>query len=259
MATEAQIEQEFIVNKPGPDYSWTEPPSDWNTSPPLNKVIGSESGHFIEMDDTPEFERIRIQHRTGTFTEIQANGQQVVKILGDKYEIIASDNNVLIQGVCNITVQGDSVVNVMGDAYSKVDGDSYQQVGGKTKVNSTGNVEINSGGDISLFAGADVGTVTIRAAESVTINSDLNVTGSIISNQSISAVGNITAGMKLGSNLGIDTLGPIVGAVSLWTPLTQGIVVKDVIGTMMTMRMQYNTHIHKAPKGPTSTPLRKML
>jgi hypothetical protein len=259
MATEAQIEQQFIAQKPGPDYSWTEPPSDWNVSPPLNRVIGSESGHFIEMDDTPEFERVRIQHRTGTFTEIQANGQQIVKILGDKYEIIASNNNVLINGVCNITVQGDSVFNVVGDCYSQVNGDSYQQVNGKTKINSGEKVEITSGGDISLFAGGELGTVSIRAASAVNINSDLNVSGSIISKQSVSAVENVTAGMKLSSNLGIDTLGPIFGAVSLWTPLTQGAMVRDTLGTMMTMRMQYNSHIHKAPKGPTSTPLRKML
>jgi len=207
------------------------------------------------MDDTPEFERIRIQHRTGTFTEIQANGQQIVKVLGDKYEIIASNNNVLIQGVCNITVQGDSVFNVMGDAYSKVAGNSYQQIDGKTKINSTGDVDITSGGDISLFAGAEAGTVSIRAAESVTINSDLNVSGSIISNQSISAVQNVTAGMKLSSNLGIDTLGPIFGAVSLWTPLTQGLIVADHMGTMDLIRLLYNMHIHISPKGPTGTPI----
>jgi hypothetical protein len=211
------------------------------------------------LDDTPEFERVRIQHRTGTFTEIQANGQQIVKILGDKYEIIASNNNVLISGVCNITIEGDSVVNVKGDAYSKVDGNSFQQVAGKTKINSSEKVEIFSGGDISLFAGAGAGAITLRAAEAVNIDSDLNVSGSIISKQSISAVQNVTAGMKLSSNLGIDTLGPIIGAVSLWTPLTQGIMVRDTLGTMMSMRLQYNSHIHKAPKGPTSTPLRKML
>ena len=228
MATEAQIEQEYIAKKPGPDYSWTEPPSDWNASPPLNKVIGTESGHFIELDDTPEFERVRIQHRTGTFTEIQANGQQIVKVVGDKYEIIASNNNVLIQGICNITVQGDSVFNVIGDAYSKVGGNSYQQIEGKTRANSVGDVEVTSGGDISLFAGAESGTVTIRAAESVTINSDLNVSGSIISNQSISAVQNVSAGLKLGSLTGVDTLGPITSKISVFAPM-----VSDIGNSMM--------------------------
>lgn len=255
MATEAQIEREYIAKKPGPDYSWTEPASDWNASPPLNKVIGSESGHFIEMDDTPEFERVRIQHRTGTFTEIQANGQQIVKVLGDKYEIVASNNNVLIQGVCNITINGDSVLNVLGDSYIKVDGDSYQQVNGKTRINSSEKIDVFSDGDISLFAGAGTGAINLRAAEAVNINSDLNVSGSIISRQSISAVQNVTAGMKLSSNLGIDTLGPIFGAVSLWTPITQGLVVSDVRGTMELIRLLYNTHIHISPRGPTGTPI----
>jgi hypothetical protein len=255
MATEAQIEQQFIAKKPGPDYSWTEPPSDWNASPPLNKVIGTESGHFIELDDTPEYERVRIQHRTGTFTEIQANGQQIVKILGDKYEIIASNNNVLINGVCNITVQGDSVFNVKGDSYSKIEGNSYQQVNGKSKINSSEKVEIFSGGDISLFAGAGTGAINLRAAEAVNIHSDLNVSGSIISRQSISAVENVTAGMKLSSNLGIDTLGPIFGAVSLWTPLTMGLIVSDHMGSMDLIRLLYDMHIHISPRGPTSTPI----
>lgn len=255
MATEAQIEQQYLAQKPGPDYSWTEPPSDWNVSPPLNKVIGSESGHFMEMDDTPEFERVRIQHRTGTFTEIQANGQQIVKVLGDKYEIIASNNNVLINGVCNITVKGDSVFHVYGDSYSQVDGNSYQQVEGETTINSTQKVTVTSGGDISLFAGGDAGTISLRAASAVNINSDLNVSGSIISKQSVSAVQNVTAGMKLSSNLGIDTLGPIFGAVSLWTPLTQGLIVSDHMGTMDLIRLLHNMHIHISPRGPTGTPI----
>jgi len=253
MATQAQLDQQILDTKPD-DYSWNEPPSDWNASPPLNNVIGTESGHFIELDDTPEHERVRIQHRTGTFTEIQSNGQQIVKILGDKYEIIANNNNVLIKGVCNITINGDSIVHVLGDAFSKVEGDSYQQVNGKTRVNSTDKVEITSGGDISLFAGAATGSITLRAAEAVNIQSDLNVSGSIISKQSVSAVENVTAGMKLSSNLGIDTLGPIFGAVSIWTPLTTGLVVSDVRGPMELIRLLYNTHIHIGPKGPTGTP-----
>ena len=60
---------------------------------------------------------------------------------------------------------------------------------------------VSSGGDISLFAGGESGTISLRAASAVNINSDLNVSGSIISKQSVSAVENVTAGMKLSSNL----------------------------------------------------------
>ena len=236
------------------DYSWTEPASDWNAIPPFNNVQPSESGHFFEMDDTPGAERVRLQHRTGTFTEIQANGQKVIKIVGDKYEIIASNNNVLISGICNITVDGDSVMHVKGDSYSQVDGASYQTVKGKTNINSTDNVEVFTQGNVNLNALGSTSTVNLRATDSVNIHSDVNVFGSLICRQSISAVENVTAGMKLASLLGVETLGPITSAVSVWSPLTQGLVVLDHQGTMDVIRMIYDAHIHYAPNGPTSGP-----
>ena len=48
-------------------------------------------------------------------------------------------------------------------------------------------------------------------------------------------------------------------AISVNSPLINGGIVKDAVGTMMMMRLQFNSHIHKAPKGVTSTPLRKMI
>jgi hypothetical protein len=256
MTSKAKEEAQFFLNKPSPDYSWTEPPSDWDALPPLNNVIAStESGHFMEMDDTPGAERIRLQHRTGTFTEIQSTGQQIVKVIGDKYEIIAANNNVLISGICNISIEGDSIINVSGDAYSQVDGDSYMRVNGKTNINSTGKIKVVSAEDIVLFAGGATGAVTIEAAETVNINSDLNVSGSIIARQSISALQNVTAGLKLSSNLGIDTLGPITSVISVFAPLIQGLSVQDVRGTMELIRLLYNTHTHPAPRGMTGTPI----
>lgn len=235
------------------DYSWTEPESDWNSSPPLNKVTQTESGHSFEMDDTPGYERIRLQHRKGTFTEIQANGQQIVKILGDKYEIIASNNNVLISGVCNITVEGDSVFHVKGDSYSQIDGKSYQRVKGDSNIQTTGNIEMFSSGDVDISALGTSGAITLKASSAVNIQSDLNVSGTINSKQSISAIQNVTAGMKLGSVLGVDTTGPIKSALSVFAPM-----VSDVGGSMMGMRLVYDFHTHPSPRGPTGIPFNLM-
>jgi hypothetical protein len=50
------------------------------------------------MDDTPTRERVRIQHgKSKNFIEMHPNGDQVVKVFGDNYEIIAKNNNVLIK------------------------------------------------------------------------------------------------------------------------------------------------------------------
>jgi hypothetical protein len=239
--------------KPEPDFSWTEPASDWDSKPPLNKVIGSESGHSIELDDTPGAERVRIQHRTGSFTEIQSNGQEIHKIVGDSYEIIAGDNNVLIKGVCNITVEGTSILHVKGDAYAQVDGKSWIKNKGDVEVSAEKNVDVRCGGDINLFAGAIDGGVNIYSPVAVNINSDLNVAGTITAKQSISSVQNVTAGMKLFSNLGVETLGPITSAISVWSPLTSGLIVTDVRGSMELIRMMYNIHVH--PRTGTPIPL----
>lgn len=231
------------------DYSWTEPESDWNSKPPLNKVTQTESGHSFEMDDTPGYERIRLQHRKGTFTEIQANGQQIVKVLGDKYEIVVANNNVLISGVCNITVEGDSVFHVKGDSYSQVDGKSYQKVIGDSNIHTTGNIDVFSAGDVDINAMGTDSSITLKATDAVNIQSDLNVSGTINSKQSISAVQNVTAGMKLGSVLGVDTTGPIYSAISVFAPM-----VFDVGGSMMGMRLVYDFHTHPSPRGVTGTP-----
>ena len=50
-----------------------EPGSAYNAKYPYNKVIRTESGHVIELDDTPNFERIHLYHKSGTYIEINEN------------------------------------------------------------------------------------------------------------------------------------------------------------------------------------------
>jgi hypothetical protein len=106
------------------DSSWTEPVIVDSKNPPAypyNQVQQSESGHSIEMDDTPSRERLRLQHRSGTFTEMQPNGDEVHKIYGDGYEIIYGNKNVQINGQCNITIYGACVVHFSTDYVFKGD------------------------------------------------------------------------------------------------------------------------------------------
>jgi len=257
MTSLAKEEQEYLKTKPAGDYSWTEPASDWDAKPPLNNVFQSESGHSFEMDDTPGAERVRIQHRSGSFTEIQSNGQEIHKIVADKYEIVAANNNVLIKGVCNVTIEGNSIVYVKGDSYSRVDGNAFIQNRGEVDVSTDKSVSIRSGGDIDLFAGAATGEVNIYSAVGVNINSDLNVSGTITSKQSISAIQNVTAGMKMFSQLGMESLGPITSATNVFAPVITGVFVFDQLGEMNMIRVIYDIHTHTA-KG-LGPPIQQML
>jgi hypothetical protein len=65
---------------PKPTRKWVEPKpgshtSDGESTYPYVHVFESESGHIIEIDDTPNKERIHIWHRSGTYLEI-GSGQE---------------------------------------------------------------------------------------------------------------------------------------------------------------------------------------
>jgi hypothetical protein len=253
-------------------YSWTEPESAFASKYPYNNVTETESGHFQEWDDTPGAERIRIQHRTGTFTEVQPDGTRVNKIVGDNYEIVATNNYVKIKGFCSVTIEGDSVVNVKGDKIERIEGNYYQEIQGDFEQMVKKKIRQTSGDNISINAGG--GTLRIVAKDEVDILSDLEVDGGI-SGESVYSRGAVTAGTGIHAGVpgsanpvaGISTLGgvsagfPSAGApgvvnatVSVNAPLIAGVITKDIRGTMEAMRMSYNMHTHPTPKGPSGPP-----
>ena len=77
---------------------------------PYNNVKQTRSGHMFEMDDTKGRERVRLQHRTGTFIEMHPDGSEVHKVFGDGYEITVKDKHVQILGKCIVEIVGDVVV-----------------------------------------------------------------------------------------------------------------------------------------------------
>ena len=242
--------------------SWTEPVViDQNNPPqyPYNQIQQSESGHSIELDDTPSKERVRIQHRSGTFTEMQPNGDEVHKIYGDGYEIILGGKNVQITGQCNITIDGACVVNITGDSIMNVGGNVTQKIGGNVNQVIGGSTTITSDGDVDIASSADINLMS----ENVNISGKLNVTGSISTKQSVSAIGNINAGLQCYAGLGVVTPGYIsAGSPTALNPIpgwVSGLMVTDMVRTLVGDRLIYDMHTHIGNKGfPTSAPLQPM-
>ena len=83
-----------------------EPSSPYNAKYPYNKVLRTESGHLIEIDDTVSKERINIMHKSGTYVEIDSEGQVVIKSVDNRFDITTKDNNVYIGGNANVRVIG---------------------------------------------------------------------------------------------------------------------------------------------------------
>jgi len=154
---------------------------------PFNHVHETESGHIIELDDTPDYERIHLYHRTGTRVEIDKEGNYVEKIVKDKYSVVAGNDFV--------TITGDVVVNITGNAHMNVTGDSTSTVGGNLKATITGTSDVTSEGKITI-----TGNDTTEIISDTTITGKLHVTDEQTNDSTITATDSIT-----GKEIVLDT------------------------------------------------------
>lgn len=122
---------------------WEEPESPYGAQYPYNKVTETVSGHIMEVDDTPGYERLHQYHRSGTYTEINNAGSQVRRIVGDSYEIIDRNGNIFINGRCNLTVGGPAHILVLADANLVVKGN--------TNITSENDVNWEVSGNMNLM------------------------------------------------------------------------------------------------------------
>ena len=134
----------------GGGFSWTQPDIPYNAKYPYNKVMETESGHLMEFDDTPENERVHFYHRKGTYTEIDANGSQVNRIVGDGYYIMERNGYVYVGGDCNLTVNGNVRLLVNANASIDVTGDAKINIGGSSSLNVASDMNVNVGGVLSM-------------------------------------------------------------------------------------------------------------
>lgn len=125
--------------------SWSQPESPYKAEYPYNKVFACESGHALELDDTPGAERINIAHRTGTFTEIGPDGTQVNRIVGDGYTIVDNDGYISIQGKASIHVAGECNVIIMNDCNLTTNGKLNMDVASDFNLNVAGALTIAAG------------------------------------------------------------------------------------------------------------------
>lgn len=123
-----------------------EPEVPYNAAYPFNNVIEFKSGHVIEVDDTEGSERLHVYHKSGTMHEVHPDGKQVSRIEGERYTVVAEEDNLHIKGNCNITVEEDLRVDVEnGNIVIYAGNDTTILTGGNTNIATQGNTTISSG------------------------------------------------------------------------------------------------------------------
>ena len=148
-----------------------------NTEYPYNHVLETESGHIQEFDDTPFAERIYEKHRSGTFYEIDADGNKVTRVVGQNYEIVAGNEFVNIKGDVNLTIDPNCKTYIKGDWNIQVDGNKTEVV--KKNVTETYGTENGTHAHTITVTGKRAETVSNSVTETYSDTMTQNVSGNV--------------------------------------------------------------------------------
>jgi len=187
--------------------SFQEPKSFYKAKYPYNHARESESGHLVEVDDTPKSERMSWQHRMGTFTEFGPNGYRFNRTHGDQYDTTVGDNYEGTLGIKAVTARGIHMAATTSEIVMKGLGSAEVNI-----ETNTGNMNLFSGGFVKLSSkrgmiidsdGGDNGIIQFRTKEL-----DVLATGNsrIETSKAFDVQGN-TIKMKASSKMEFSSMG----------------------------------------------------
>jgi hypothetical protein len=142
-----------------------EPPSAYNAKYPYNKVMRTESGHVVEIDDTPNFERIHVYHKSGSYLEINEAGRIVTKAADGQVEVVVKNKDVFVGGNVNMTVQGSAKITVNGSTTL-------------TTPHATVEGQVTVTGDTTVKGTLHVANITATGG-TATFNGSINIQGEV--------------------------------------------------------------------------------
>ena len=142
---------------------WHEPDPEslYKAKYPYNHVHQSESGHLIEIDDTPGGERLHRYHRAGTFEEIGSLGQRITKVANEDYHIILNNDYHRVLGSRYESIQGKLDIFSARGYFHKTKG-AMELVSEGTTTIKANDVSVH-GGNIELDATG--GTLSFKASK----------------------------------------------------------------------------------------------
>lgn len=183
------------IERANSSSTWNEPGSAYCGKYPYNHVVESESGHVIELDDTPDHERIHVYHRAGTYVEIDENGSWAQRVQGDNREVYIRNNDIYVKGNWNVTVVGEARIL----AKNALD----VEVHGKTTVNIKNDADVNISGNANVQVNEDL---KIRA-KNIYMEADTNFNLVVGSNFNVKTGANFnhTVGSNLSETVGGKT------------------------------------------------------
>ena len=134
---------------------------------PYNSSLSSESGHYFDIDDTPNGERIMLLHRSGSFLEFSANGH--VRIFATNNLILMANNTVYVEA-CKEDIKSTAKIGVYETA--NTGNITESAISGSIAESAKSNITESAGGNISEAAGGNIlnSATTIQDTASAVIH-----------------------------------------------------------------------------------------
>lgn len=222
---------------------WDEPNSAYSAVYPYNQVIETEAGHVIELDNTPNAERIHLFHKSGSYIEIDVNGTSVRKVTGDNFEILDRNDSVYVKGAKNLTVEGKTSILVKNDATIEVDGN--------LNVTGHGDAVVQVAKNLAVFGKK----VEVSSKEALNLISDGPVS---IQGSSVGIYGKDNLALKSNKDLAIQS-GGTAGIKAKLAIKLQALVINQKMGAVQARFNNFNTATLPAERTPNKTALPKIL
>lgn len=132
-----------------------EPESSYKGEYPYVHTMETESGHILEFDDTPGYERYRVVHPTGSYEEVAPDGRRTRKTVNDLYDMTQGDGNIMISGDKKVNVGGNEVYYNMYNRRQQIDGDNTLYIRGNETKTIEGDGTIRVKGNIKIIVEGD--------------------------------------------------------------------------------------------------------
>ena len=231
------VQDQKIANM---EETWSQPPSAYSAKYPYNRVIQT-ARHTIELDDTPNAERIMIHHKSGAFVQIDAMGTVTERAEGDRYEINIGTKHESSEASV-VTINGNAHVYVRGNKTEEIEGDYKLLVHGTTEIGAGGNLFLNAGDSLMARGSttrieSSIDALTLFGKEQIQIEAEKQinvVSNNIKHNALLDYAVYSTKGFKFSTPLDFHlTASNIVMAATCLVPPAAGItqLVTGTVGT----------------------------
>lgn len=97
-STDQQTPTEEMKKTPHKIKAFGEPRNTADPQYPYNHITMTDGGHIMELDDTPESPRMRLQHTNGSGIQVNGDGHFIRKTTQDNYDIHDEDTYKVVKG-----------------------------------------------------------------------------------------------------------------------------------------------------------------